>query len=186
MNANLVIIDDFYNNVDEVRSFALSQVFHVVGNFPGSRTKSFLNESTKHIISRILHPIAGNVTDWGESDGLSGSFQLTNSNDRSWIHADPFNTWAGVLYLTPDAPTSGGTGLFRRKSTGKTIQQTGEVLADGESQDMTKWELVNSVGNIYNRLVMYRGDHWHTSLDYFGTNLQDSRLTQVFFITTEY
>ena len=32
--------------------------------------------------------------------------------DRSWIHTDSWNNWAAVLYLTPDAPESSGTGII--------------------------------------------------------------------------
>jgi hypothetical protein len=42
------------------------------------------------------------------------------------------------------------------------------------------------VGNVYNRLVLYRGDLFHSSLDYFGEGLNDGRLFQTFFFNTEY
>ena len=54
-----------------------------------------------------------------------------------------------------------------------------------DSQDMTKWEMVDRIGNKYNRLIMYRGDHFHMSLDYFGKDLYDGRLFQTFFFDTE-
>ena len=50
---------------------------------------------------------------------------------------------------------------------------------------MTKWELVDRIGNIYNRLVLYRGDHFHISLDYFGQDMNDGRLIQTLFFDTE-
>jgi hypothetical protein len=59
-------------------------------------------------------------------------------------------------------------------------------LAEYESQDMTKWELVDTIGNKYNRLAMYRSDLFHTSLDYFGSDLHTGRLFQLFFITTQF
>lgn len=187
MKTNVIIIDDFYNNPDEVRNFALSQNFDVTGNWPGIRTKSFINDSTKETIQKILQPIAGNVTDWGIGDGFTGSFQFTTAKDRSWIHTDPHNTWAGVCYLTPDAPVSGGTGLYKRKKTNSMTQiEPDEMLFGTEAQDFTKWELVDTIGNRYNRLVLYRGDIWHCSKDYFGTNQEDGRLFQLFFISTEY
>jgi hypothetical protein len=184
MKTNMIVIDEFYNNPNDVREFALSQEFDVTGNWPGSRTKTFINESTKETIQKILQDVSGNVTDWQANDGYTGSFQLTTSMDRSWIHADSYNTWAGVLYLTPDAPLSGGTGIFRYKKTGS-MAEDGTDLS-GVTQDMTKWELVDRVGNVYNRLVLYRGNNYHMSLDYFGKDKEDGRLFQLFFITTEY
>ena len=48
------------------------------------------------------------------------------------------------------------------------------------------WELVDKVGNVFNRLVIYRGDYFHASLDYFGKDINDGRLFQTFFFNTEY
>ena len=182
MRTNVIITDDFYSNPDQVREFALSQDFDVTGNYPGSRTRSFLNEDTKQAIIRIIQNAGGNVTNWHEADGLTGSFQITTSSDRSWIHSDYFNGWAGVLYLTPNAPYSGGTGLYRHKASGNHYR----IDTDYESQDMTKWDLFDVIGNRYNRLVMYRGNMFHSSLDYFGSNKLDGRLFQLFFFDTEY
>jgi hypothetical protein len=35
MRVQSLIVDDFYNNVDEVRAFALNQEFSSKGNYPG-------------------------------------------------------------------------------------------------------------------------------------------------------
>jgi hypothetical protein len=184
VRTNLIITDDFYSNPDDVREFALHQEFDIQNNFPGKRTKTFLNESTKGGIQKILEPFAGKVTNWNDVNGLTGSFQCTTSLDRTWVHVDNYNTWAGVCYLTPDAPVSGGTGLFKHKAS-NTMYDLKQSL-DGETQDMTKWELVDRIGNLYNRLILYRADIYHTSLDYFGNSLENGRLFQVFFLNTEY
>lgn len=188
MTLNLITIDNFYNNVDEVRNFALSQEFNVSGNYPGMRTKSFINENTKQIIENILSPHVGKITDWLDdptnSDGYTGSFQLTTSQDKSWVHVDRYNDWAGVLYLTPNAPSSGGTGFFKSKIDGSYFSNTYH-FPDYAYIDMSRWEVSSVVANVYNRLILFRSNQWHTSLDYFGDSKNDGRLTQVFFIKTE-
>jgi hypothetical protein len=184
MRTNVIITEDFYIDVNEVRSFALSQDFSQRGNFPGLRTNSFLNETMKEIIQNMIRPFSGNVTNWNDSPGLTGSFEIATATNRSWIHTDEYNSWAGVCYLTPDAPLSGGTGLFMYKKTGSMYENGTDYSYD--TQDMTKWDLVDRIANRYNRLVLYRSDIYHTSLDYFGRNLQDGRLFQLFFINTEY
>lgn len=183
MKTSVLITDDFYSNPDSVRAFALQQEFKVQGNFPGVRTASFLTPDVKETIQSILWNVGGEITNWHEADGLTGSFELATAANRSWIHTDHHNSWAGVLYLTPNAPLSGGTGLFRHKATGAT---TSAELETYESQDMTKWELIDRIGNRYNRLAMYRSDMFHTSLDYFGSTPEDARLFQLFFISTQY
>ena len=193
MQISAYIIDDFYSDVDSVREFALQQDFSVRGNYPGPRTIPFLNDSIKSTIQNVVKPFYGNVIYWSEEQ-YTGSYQYTTSRDRSWIHADQTTTWAGVLYLTPDAPLSSGTGLFKHKQSGITMAPKNE---DGtyndsllkelykDSKDMTKWELVDRLANKYNRLVLYRADHFHMSLDYFGQDLYDGRLFQTFFFNTE-
>jgi len=193
MQVSAYVIDDFYSDVDDVREFALKQDFSQRGNYPGPRTKSFLNDSVKGVIESVVKPFYGNVVYWSDEQ-YTGAYQYTTSRDRSWIHADQTTKWAAVCYLTPDAPLSGGTGLFKHKPTGLSVAPR---LEDGsydtkllasiykDSQDMTKWELVDRIGNKYNRLIMYRGDHFHMSLDYFGQDLYDGRLFQTFFFDTE-
>lgn len=193
-NVNLIVVDNFYQDPDAVREFALKQEFKVRGNYPGQRTVSFLNDGLKESIQAILKPHAGNVTYWGGGEvNYTGAFQYVTASDRSWIHSDGTTKWAGVLYLTPDAPITAGTGLFRHKETGlrgwnygeHTEEETRACAANRETQDYTKWEMTDMVGNIYNRLVLYRGDMYHVSLDYFGTDKYDGRLFQTFFIDTE-
>jgi hypothetical protein len=194
MRVNTLIVDNFYTNVDEVRDFALSQEFSVTGNYPGNRTKSFADDDIKEHINSLIRPLAGEINYWTE-DEYNGAYQYTTQYERSWIHADSNTSWAALVYLTPNAPLSGGTGLFRHKQTGL---EMAPKLSDGttdtklldkiynDSQDMTKWEMTDRIANKYNRLVLYRGDLFHISLDYFGTNKENGRLFQTFFFSTEY
>ncbi len=189
---DLIICDNFYSNVDDVRAFALNQSFDVEGNYPGNRTKSFLTPSVVDYIGKVV----GAEVDMNglDKDSYCGAYQYTTATDRTWIHADGWNEWAGVIYLTPDAPVTGGTGIYRHKPTGAYKMPR---LADGsrdqelldtinnDGQDYTKWDLVDVVGNKYNRAVFYKGDLFHASLDYFGKNMHDGRLFQTFFFNTK-
>jgi hypothetical protein len=180
MRFNLMVVDDFYSNPDAVRDFALSQEFSVRGNFPGMRTQSFWTEDVKQAIEFNMQ-FAGKITNIYPDSGYTGAFQIATAQDRTWIHSDPHNMWAGVCYLTPDAPSSGGTGLFKHKSSG----HHSKITQDYEGYDYTKYELFDRIGNKYNRLIIYRGDLFHASLDYFGDNMQTGRLFQTFFFDTE-
>ena len=191
MRVNSLVIDDFYNNPYEVREFALQQEFNVTGSFPGYRTKPFTNDSIKNNIGDTIRPFAGEITWWGGE--YTGAFQFTTADDRSWIHSDSYTDWAGVLYLTPDAPITAGTGIYKHKHSGL-MNWDYDAHKDDEfdpnspmetSKDITKWDLVDRFGNLFNRLILYRADNFHISLDYFGKDLNDGRLFQVFFFNTE-
>ena len=187
-----IIIDDFYTNPDEVMDYILTQEFNITGNFPGARTEPILNESTKQFIEDHLASIHGNI-DWKNNKEYNGSFQYTTKDDLSCIHADQHNHWAGVLYLTPEAPLNAGTGIFKHIETGLykiprlldgTINRELTDKIYDDAGDPAKWEIIDVIGNVYNRLVIYNGDLFHSSLNYFGNNLKDGRLFQTFFFDT--
>jgi hypothetical protein len=195
-SCDLLVIDNFYSNPTNVRNFILQQEFSVKGNYPGKRTKSYANESLKTILQTYVEPFAGKIIHFlmpDENDPTAiiynGSFQYATSRDRSWIHIDGNNNWAGVLYLSPDAPVTGGTAFFKFHD-GTACERDMEILENkGEidrfSQDMTKWIKIDEIGNVFNRLVLFNSKKFHMSMDYFGDTKENSRLFQVFFFSTE-
>ena len=129
----LRILDEFYPRPYALREFALKPDFNIHGNYPGYRTRSFLKDIDYHVgvgpnpsetkdyqstmmqkIADVIRPLEGEITWWGDEE-YTGAFQYTTAENRSWLHVDGTD-WAGVCYLTPDAPLSGGTGLFRKKT----------------------------------------------------------------------
>lgn len=194
MHTNLIITDDFYQDPDQVRQYALNQEFSVYGNYPGQRTRPVFYDSLKNSIQYIVQQAGGKITQFEEFD-YTTAFQYTTAKDSSWIHSDQTTMWAGVCYLTPNAPLTAGTALYKHKETGlyraalKSDGSYDSELMDkiyADSRNLSKWEMVDVVGNKYNRLVLYRGDLFHSSLDYFGTNQYDGRLFQTFFFNTEF
>jgi len=197
IKGSLIIIDNFYNNAPDVRKYVLTQEFSVKGNYPGQRTISYATEDLKNIIQKYVEPFAGKITEFpipkaDNSDAATiynGAFQYTISRDRSWIHTDKWNNWAGVLFLTPDAPLTAGTGFYRFCD-GNISQEDTDFLknqkqVDTFSQDFTKWEMVDRVGNVFNRLILFDAHNYHMSMDYFGDSKENGRLFQVFFFSTE-
>ncbi len=194
---SLIVIDDFYTNPHETRNFILTQDFSVRGNFPGQRTQSFATPDLYNMIQRIIGPLAGKITKFdipgdpaAPSVIYNGAFQYTTSRDRSWIHNDGHNNWAGIVYLTPDAPHSSGTAFYKyipdQTMTKIEMDEIGnEKEIDRDSQDMTKWELVDRIGNVFNRLILFDSTRFHMSMDYFGHSKETGRLFQTFFFSTE-
>jgi len=193
---NLMVIDNFYKNAQSTRDYILTQEFKVRGNYPGQRTTSRANQHLKEMIEGYIQHFAGKIIDWpmpddgrNNNDTYNGAFQYTTSHDRTWIHNDGWNNWAGVLYLTPNAPVNSGTGIYRFKDGTRTVDEAeargNKKIIDENSQDYNKWELVDKVGNVFNRLVLFNSKQYHASMDYFGTNKENGRLFQVFFFSTE-
>uniref|UniRef100_A0A6C0KNX3 Prolyl 4-hydroxylase alpha subunit Fe(2+) 2OG dioxygenase domain-containing protein n=1 Tax=viral metagenome TaxID=1070528 RepID=A0A6C0KNX3_9ZZZZ len=195
-SCKLIIVDNFYNNAMETRNFILSQEFSVKGNYPGQRTVSYANEHLKDVIQKYVEPFAGKIVDFplpnndsDTNDIYNGAFQYTLAKDRSWMHTDKWNNWAGIVFLTPDAPLSSGTAFYRFNDGAMSQEDTDILLNQDEvnrfSQDLTKWELVDKVGNVFNRLILFDANRYHVSCDYFGDTKENGRLFQVFFFSTE-
>ena len=195
-SCGLIIVDNFYNNAMETRNYILTQEFSVKGNFPGQRTVSYATPHLKEIIQKYVEPFSGKITEFPlptlDSDlnnVYNGAFQYTLENDRSWIHTDKWNNWAGVLFMTPNAPLCSGTSFYRFKD-GTMCQEDTNILKNEEdinrfNQDLSKWDLVDRVGNVFNRLILFNANRYHISDDYFGDTKENGRLFQVFFFSTE-
>jgi len=181
---SFLVVDNFYENPDEVRKFALSRTFH---NHPeyhkGRRTDECyrfagLKERFEQLLGR-------KVINW-EKYGTNGCFQYCIAGDQLVYHHDS-QLYAGVLYLTPDAPPQTGTGLYRSKYTKKMKVPSAEhdmVFKNG-FLDETEFELVDVVGNVYNRLILFDSHMIHAASKYFGTTKENSRLFQLFFFDLE-
>jgi hypothetical protein len=196
MKIDVIIIDNFYSNPDElVKNAKQLEFFDKYGNHPGRRTKEQYDPIVKQMVQDAIQTAGGKITNW-EDMPYNTCFNSCTSRDRSWVHTDQYNGWAGVVYLNKDPHTlNAGTAFFKHKATGIERAprfENGEFDVDKmselykEAQDWTKWQQTDYMANKYNRLVLYRGDIIHSAVNYFGTNLEDGRFHQTFFFNTEH
>jgi hypothetical protein len=88
-----------------------------------------------------------------------------------------------MIYLSPNAPLESGTRLMRTKN-GQIGHMTDPRINEaftGGFYDSTKFEIVDSASNVYNRLVIMDSQHIHSAGAYFGQGKEDGRLTHLFF-----
>lgn len=198
----VTILENFYENPDEIRRFALSQKYKYRREikdtpyvYPGCRSKdlSTINKPlfekvSKKIIS-LFHNAENDFMQWA----IATSFQSVSKEfGEGVIHTDQNTVFAAVLYLTPDAPLDSGTSLFKPntkfdqeryewclKENDRRFDQ-GEIVMDTSYHDM--FDEVVRINNVYNTLILYEGRHYHAANKFFGKTLKDSRLAQVFFV----
>jgi hypothetical protein len=197
-----LIFDNFLPFPDKAREWALSHDFYDAEEFskrigtytswPGIRTDHVmdLDRGYADVVLGRFAELARTCFRDGELS-IRSYFQVCREQDGdSWIHQDNDVDIAAVLYLNPYAPVSAGTSLYRCND----IEAWGKLSIDDMKKinRVEKKELydnmftpVDIVGNVYNRLIMYKGDIWHKSNDYFGSDKYDGRLTQVFFLKYE-
>lgn len=180
----ILIIDNFYENPDEVREFALSLDFNIEGNYPGNRTSAMVDEDWRDYIKEYLESIINRrITVFPYE--YNTAFQLTTETSKTWIHHDAMS-YAGVVYLTPNPSLDSGTGIYRHKETGIMKHSEGERDFNKEVTEESDWELVAEAKNVYNRLVIYDSMYYHKSVvPGFGTDKNTGRLFQTFFFEAE-
>jgi hypothetical protein len=182
------VCDDFYEDPDMVREYALSQSYWADGHGGvGWRTrKQFIFDGVKEKIESIM---GMEITNWAETYSICGVFQAGFGNSDGIppqvFHADS-QKWAAMVFLTPDAPPSTGTKIVRNKITKKydteAVDNITEIFTNQETFcDPTPYEDVDTFGNVYNRMVIFDGHCAHTSMGYFGSNFANGRLWQMFF-----
>jgi len=191
----LFVVDDFYEDPYKIREFALQQTYYPGEGAVGSRTrKQYLFNGIKESFESIIGKTIADHTDdnfgWGNI-GINGRFQFCTAGTPSVYHCDS-QQWAAVIYLTPDAPPQSGTSFFRHRDT-KVYHNSQINWNQGEGLkvfnqktflDGTPYEPVDTVGNVFNRLVIFDGGLIHSGINYFGWDISSSRLFHIFFFNT--
>ena len=175
MKLNTLIIDNFLENPDGVRNLLIKNKvpFNIEGHFTGKRTIPVDNIDYRNIIIQKLESVLPFKI---KMKPLSFPFQLCLAGDETTLHLDP-SDWTGVLYLTPNAPINSGTLLFKEDVELKKKLREDDI--DGEMRA----DVMSTLGNVYNRLVLLRGKEipHRSNIPGFGDCLENGRLTQVFF-----
>ena len=203
----VLILDNFLEMPTIVRKWATSQYYYTSKEFtemynkhtdwPGRRTLH-VADLDKEYADIVLGKVANiAVQQYGlKNISIRSFFQLTTSDNLdSWVHQDNDTDVAAILYLNPDPPVNSGTTLYRCKN----VQKWTAFMSDQQGYATLKtinalenkelyeelFEPIDIIGNVFNRLVIYKGTEYHKSNNYFGNSVEDGRLTQVFFIKGE-
>lgn len=176
----LFVVDNFYQNPDEIREYALTQVEYQedLRWYKGLRsTTVFRPDGIKEAFEHI---IGERIVDF--NSGYNGVFQIMRSHDPQVYHYDT-QKWAAMIYLTPNAPLISGTRMYesRINLTHHRDDPGSDYAFQGDFYDSTKFDITDSAANIYNRLVVMDAGCYHSAGPYFGNDMQSGRLTHLFF-----
>lgn len=207
---DLHIIDDFLPDPASYREQALAQTFHqsryAGQNYPGRQTDG---QACQAIMQALANQL-GQTIKFISPDNGSYRISFADSTARTDIHVDnevgdAFASYAAVLYLNLPEQCEGGTRFWQHTAStwyGRPSDQ--QVRAAGYanftsfqqrhlprkeqgaafnalSQMHQAWRQVIEVPMRQNRLILYRGDFFHSIGQVFGQTMEDGRLVQLFF-----
>ena len=153
MDRNLIVIDNFLDDPDRIRFHALGLDFNRYQvSVPGVRSMRLGGALQTEVEDKLKIAFGCKEIIWDMTQDTL-CFQSCMEGTETWVHKDSQGEnqgeWAAVLYLTPNPVLDSGTGVY-------------------ESPDH---DMNIAVGNVYNRLVAYRGKMlYHRSIvPGFGT-----------------
>jgi hypothetical protein len=159
MKFNIIVIDNFYENPYTVREYALNQDY-IIPEYQPRRT-DFITDINSTIFDKILSPYIKKII------YIDSCFHYRISSEKKFIHFDAYDI-AGIIYLTPDADVNSGTSFYTKTT-----------------NNNDKYKLISTIGNIFNRLILFDSKQYHVQTNEFGNNIYNSRLTQTFAINVE-
>lgn len=193
---SLIVIDDFLLEPDAVRRTALQLTYDRVGHFPGrtSTRKIKLPGLTELVSELVREPLH---TPWSPTYDHENCRLALASDDRPGrVHIDTSH-WTGVLSLSRDEDSTGGTEFYRHRRSGTDrLPLTPEALAAAgygsyealdadilqkDALDRSQWEQVITIPLRYNRLILLQPHYWHTAGPGFGTSVENGRLIYLMF-----
>lgn len=188
-NPTIWVVENFYEDPLAIRDYALSLEYHFTDGHRGRRTSDqHILEGTKEAFEKIMNY---KITNWSETYTECGKFQHCTCEDSLVYHAD-YQRWAATVYLTPDAPYECGTSLLAHKKTGirhcdhpEIMNVWSDTAPTGNFCDGSKWDCIDVIANVFNRLVIWDAYCPHTASKYFGFDKHDSRLFHMFFFDAE-
>jgi hypothetical protein len=196
--------DNFFENPDKIRDFALSLEFQKSDNkaWPGKRTKALnlISENYFNLFCRKFLALSFDLKRYQDfSWNIETYFQMIEPGeycdvDQGWVHVDD-SMYAGVIYLTPEMDLDCGTSIFRPKSIVKSTSNLEEkhemflnfnpdktdVYNQKLKENNSQFEETMRINNVYNRLLAYDGAQFH-GVTNFSNGSNKTRLTQVFFV----
>ena len=187
----IIVVDNFYSDPDFIREWAINEIRFSPSNYhKGQRATSRF--SIINMKEKLESIIGKPIYNWNHDVYANGIFQFCTADQPIVYHVDN-QTYAGMVFLTPNAPASTGTAFYRSKVTGDysfddikrgTVNYVNAFTgsnAEMNFYDGTHFEKIDEVGNVYNRLVLFDAKNIHAATRYFGDKIDNARFFHMFF-----
>jgi len=156
---DIIITDNALDDIEYIRKCALSLNYTKSDeNTNGWRGYRCLEKND--LADMVMNSILNKLPDLFKNMDYKYYFHYTlkDTNISNKIHKDFNSDYAGVLYMSLNPSPNSGTLLYDDRA-----------------------NVISSLDNIYNRLVIYPAHIWHSLDNSFGNDINNGRLTFTMF-----
>jgi hypothetical protein len=199
----ITILDNFFDNPDKIRDYALSLEFEKdpKGEWPGVRSKPLheinlplFDELCRRVLSMYFEietfpsPIS-----WHASMHFQ---KVDESYVSGWVHRDDTTVITAIVYLNKNSNGNGGTSIYKLKNN-ILLPNSSELnkykldaykglidikdVQEKKKENNNQYLEIIKVQNEYNRILAFPGGFPHAAQDFFGKKDEEPRLTLVMF-----
>ena len=194
----IIVKDNFLKDPYAVRNIALKQKYEKSDfNYPGLRSFTVPDTIKEYILSQIKHFANDHHLVLKEC-----SFQIVNKDFGEGIFHHDNCQYTCLIYLSPNPPVDSGTEVCDLDQTDDNIWDNARKIRFDHYADPRnlikkyKYDRIRRKVNLhynpilklqnrFNRCVIFDGFAHHRAQKFFGTSVQDSRLTIASFLWYE-
>ena len=177
MRKSIVVADEFLEDPIGVRQWALGLDYKRNPDFyKGMRADFTPSGQTRADVCSLLGI--------PKMQDLYACCQLTTAEDPIVYHSD-HQKYAGAIYLDPQR-TDAGTSFWKNRKFGHR-RPSGNPFIDNfmysppHLVSPDSWELVDRIGSVFNRILLWEGQLVHSATTYEGFTDDHPRLAMLFF-----
>jgi len=193
------ICDNFFNDPYEVRRRSFDQDYQGRPSYPGVRSFSIDSNATSYIHSYVKYHTKDHNLEIGEG----ARFQyVTKEFGQGVYHRDDFK-YICIVYLSLDAPPNSGTEVcdagwmydvekLEPKNSGEILREFHQNPSSNLIKRFKYDRLITTINshfkpialapNKFNSAVIFPANSYHRAQNFFGTSIENSRLTLVCFL----
>jgi hypothetical protein len=177
MLSDLIVVDDVFKNPELIEMFSRSQKFYTWDEHPESKHKTYdwpgQHSTSVHSVDESMYQLIMNeifnktINQFLNIENPDNNFFNYSFNYKSqlhaellteeykysplWIHKNIEYLYSGTIFLSPNPPADSGIAVYRNHE--KTV-----------------------IDNVFNRLVLYKPQYFHSDVKGFGTTVADGRM----------
>ena len=152
---NMVIIDDFYCDIDDVIQ----------------NQNEKLSDAAKEYIKKYLPDMNINYF-------FDENINMLSRQYIPEITTYPNNVWVGIIFFSNNAPPHTGLQFYKSQFNHRYYEDI--PILNQLIHEITQWKKSDKITVVKNRLVLFRGDMYHSFVNTYGDNIHNALLYQCF------